>query len=71
MVRGVSALLITGRAGERKTAVAKAVAQCMQIDPRVYTHTLHIGHVQPAGTSAPTLKVFKRCWKKGARHRPV
>ncbi|KZP15606.1 hypothetical protein FIBSPDRAFT_958624 [Athelia psychrophila] len=49
----VSALLITGRAGERKTAVAKAVAQCMQIDPRVYTPLL-----EKRGAASPGVIAF-------------
>ncbi|KZP02539.1 PEX-1N-domain-containing protein [Athelia psychrophila] len=71
IVRGVSALLITGRAGAGKTSIAKAVAQRVQVDPRVYAYTLYIDLARHAETPVPALKgLFKHWWAKAAWHRP-
>ncbi|KZP10920.1 AAA-domain-containing protein [Athelia psychrophila] len=71
IVRGVSALLITGRAGAGKTSIAKAVAQRVQVDPRVYAYTLYIDLARLAETPVPALKgLFKHWWAKAAWHRP-
>ncbi|KZP19181.1 hypothetical protein FIBSPDRAFT_955716 [Athelia psychrophila] len=56
----VSAPLITGRAGEGKTSSAKAVAQRVQIDPRVYAYTPYIELARHTETPIPTPKrLFK------------
>ncbi|EPQ54978.1 AAA-domain-containing protein [Gloeophyllum trabeum ATCC 11539] len=72
VVRGVSTLLLTGRSGFGKTAIAKAVAHAIQSDPRTYAYTLYVDAARYAALPVASLKaLFKFWYAKAAWHRPA
>ncbi|KZT19828.1 AAA-domain-containing protein [Neolentinus lepideus HHB14362 ss-1] len=71
VVRGVSTLLLTGRAGSGKTEIVKAVAKAMQEDPRTYAYTHYVDLARAAALPIATLKALFAFWyAKAAWHRP-
>ncbi|GLB37363.1 putative peroxisome biogenesis factor 1, N-terminal [Lyophyllum shimeji] len=70
-VRGVSALLLTGRQGTGKTSIVQHVAKTVQEDPRTFTYTHFVDVSRYAEQSIPSIKALLRYWfAKATWHRP-
>jgi len=71
VVRGVSALLLTGRPGAGKTSIVRAITQSIQEDIRTLTYTQYIDVSSYADRPIPAVKTLFRHWfDKAAWHRP-
>ncbi|KIK68962.1 hypothetical protein GYMLUDRAFT_80351 [Collybiopsis luxurians FD-317 M1] len=71
-VRGVSSLLITGRAGVGKTSIVKAVARASQQNPKTYTYTHYVDVAPYADKPVSVIKSLFRYWLEIALwHKPT
>ncbi|KAJ6497788.1 P-loop containing nucleoside triphosphate hydrolase protein [Mycena sanguinolenta] len=72
VVHGMSALLVTGRAGAGKTSIVQAVANTLQQDPRTFAYTLYIDVARYAAQPVHAVKALLQYWfKKASWHRPA
>ncbi|ESK93670.1 likely peroxisomal biogenesis aaa atpase pex1 [Moniliophthora roreri MCA 2997] len=71
-VRGVSSLLITGRAGVGKTSIIKCVANALQENPKTLTYTLYVDVAPLAEKPVATVKTLFKFWfDKAFWHKPT
>ncbi|KAJ3727064.1 P-loop containing nucleoside triphosphate hydrolase protein [Lentinula raphanica] len=71
-VRGVSSLLLTGRAGVGKTSIAKSVAKALQENPKTYTYIHYVDVAPYADKPIPFVKSLFRYWLETALwHKPT
>ncbi|KAJ7690688.1 P-loop containing nucleoside triphosphate hydrolase protein [Mycena rosella] len=72
VVHGVSALLVTGRAGAGKTSIVHTVAKTLQEDPNTFTYTFYVDVSRYAAQPVPMIKSLLGYWfKKAVWHRPA
>ncbi|KAG6813748.1 hypothetical protein H0H92_007700 [Tricholoma furcatifolium] len=70
-LNGVCALLLTGRSGTGKTAVAQHVAKTIQEDSRIYSYVFSVDVSRYANLPIATIKSLLRYWfEKAMWHRP-
>ncbi|KAJ3749282.1 P-loop containing nucleoside triphosphate hydrolase protein [Lentinula detonsa] len=70
-VRGVSSLLLTGRAGVGKTSIVKAVARALQENSKTYTYTHYVDVAPYANKPVPVIKSLFKYWLETAIwHKP-
>ncbi|KAJ7497026.1 P-loop containing nucleoside triphosphate hydrolase protein [Mycena latifolia] len=72
VVHGVSALLVTGRAGAGKTSIVHAAAKTLQEEPKTFAYTLYVDVSRYAAQPVPMIKSLLGYWfKKAVWHRPA
>ncbi|KAJ3994136.1 P-loop containing nucleoside triphosphate hydrolase protein [Lentinula boryana] len=61
-VRGVSSLLLTGRAGVGKTSIVKTVARALQENSKTYAYTYYVDVAPYANKPVPVIKSLLKYW---------